>query len=284
MKNFFSFFQKKCKKPLPNLNSFDIIHMYTNNHIFVIQLYKNNIRLFGKQIIKKVPEAKMNKIRIISALLLAAAVLLGTSGNAGATDGDMLDKVVFFGDSTTAHLAVRGGIPRERVWSGEGSTMLFTSVNDKSVKIGDELMSLAEAAHRYRPEILVITVGASGGAGFLNESRFKAIYGKMIDGVRIASPGTKVIVQSIYPLSDKSVKYYKKLTKQAVADANEWIRDVCRERGVPYLDVHSLLAGDDGYLRPEYQNDEYLHLTAAAYAVILNNLRSYLVMHKDTYT
>ena len=130
----------------------------------------------------------------------------------------------------------------------------------------------------------VITVGASGGAGFLNESRFKAIYGKMIDGVRIASPGTKVIVQSIYPLSDKSVKYYKKLTKQAVSDANEWIGDVCRERGVPYLDVHSLLAGDDGYLRPEYQNDEYLHLTAAAYAVILNNLRSYLVMHKDTYT
>lgn len=227
----------------------------------------------------------MNKIRTaVTAALIAAIVLLVQPVGAGATDGDPLDKVVFFGDSTTAHLAVRGGIPKERVWSGEGSTMLYTSVLDRSVKIGDELMSLAEAAARYRPEILVITVGASGGAGFLKEDRFKAIYKKMLDGVRIASPETKVIVQSIYPLSDKSVKYYKKLTREAVLTANEWIKDVCRDCGVTYLDAHSLLADKSGYLRPEYQNDEYLHLTAAAYEVIKNNLRSYLILHKDKYT
>jgi len=219
---------------------------------------------------------------IITAALIMAAALLVPSGDAAAVD--IMDKVVFFGDSTTAHLAVRGGIPKERVWSGEGSTMLFTSVNDRSVKIGGELMSLAEAADRYRPEILVITVGASGGAGFLKEDRFKSIYKKMLDGVRIASPETKIIVQSIYPLSDKSKKYYKKLTKQAVMTANGWIKDVCRECGVPYVDAYSILADDSGYLRPEYQNDEYLHLTAAAYKAILCNLESYLISHKDTYT
>ena len=227
----------------------------------------------------------MKTVRFISAFLIVLGVAVMPCG-AAKSDGTaeaMIQNVFFFGDSTTAHLAVRGGIPKERVWSGEGSTMLFTSVNDRSVKIGDELMSLAEAAARYRPKILVITVGASGGAGFLKEDRFKSIYKKMLDGVRLASPETKIIVQSIYPLSDKSKKYYKKLTRQAVVDANEWIKDVCRECGVPYIDAHSLLVDKNGYLRPEFQNDEYLHLTKAAYDVILYNLETFLVAHKDTY-
>ena len=226
----------------------------------------------------------MRLIKIaLSGLLAVTTMILPHGDSAAARSRSIIDDVVFFGDSTTAHLAVRGNIPRERVWSGEGSTMLFTSVNDRSVKIDGELMSLAEAAERYRPKILVITVGASGGAGFLKESRFKSIYRKMIDGVRIASPETKIIVQSIYPLSDKSVKYYKKLTRQAVVEANGWIRDVCFEENVPYIDAHSLLADKNGYLRPEFQNDEYLHLTSAAYNVILNNIEAYLEMHKDVY-
>jgi lysophospholipase L1-like esterase len=45
---------------------------------------------------------------------------------------------------------------------------------------------------------------------------------------------------------------------------------------IPYVDTHSLLIDPNtGYLKPEYQNDEYMHLTAAAYEVILGNLRSY---------
>lgn len=219
----------------------------------------------------------------LSVILAMTAVILPSGDSEAAESRHLIDDVVFFGDSTTAHLCVRGGIPRERVWSGEGSTMLFTSVCDRSVKISGEMMSLAEAAARYRPKILVITVGASGGAGFLKEDRFKSIYRKMLGGVRIASPETKIIVQSIYPLSDKSVKYYKKLTRQAVAEANSWIEDVCFDENVPFIDAHSLLVDKNGYLRPEFQSDEYLHLTAAAYKVILNNIEAYLEMHKDVY-
>lgn len=210
-------------------------------------------------------------VKRITALFILAALVAGACVSASAAY-DLPNDVYFFGDSTTAHLAVRGSVPKERVWSGAGSTMLFTSVLDKSVKIGDEMMTLDEATAKFRPKVLVITVGASGGAGFVGENRFKAIYKEMLCRVKKASPETKIVVQSILPLSDKSKKYYKKLTKQAVLFANEWIKDVCREVGVPYIDTHSLLIGENGYLRPEYQNDEYLHLTAAAYKVILKNI------------
>lgn len=225
----------------------------------------------------------MKIFKTVLSILLAGTLILPLGDSKAAEKRPLIDDVYFFGDSTTAHLAVRGEIARERVWSGEGSTMLFTSVCDRAVKIDGEMMTLAEAAARYRPKILVITVGASGGAGFLKEGRFKSIYKKMLDGVKIASPETKIIVQSIYPLSDRSVKYYKKLTRQAVVEANGWIRDVCREENVPYVDAHSILVDKNGYLRPEYQNDEYLHLTSAAYRAILSNLEAYLEMHKDIY-
>lgn len=187
----------------------------------------------------------------------------------------MLDSVVFFGDSTTAHLAVRGGIPRERVWSGSESTVRFSSVNsERCVHLSTgENLTLADAVRRVRPRVLVITLGVSGGAGVLSEKDFKETYKKMLLSVKEASPQTKIYVQSILPLSDKSVKYYKKITKEAVITANGWIREVCASLSVPYINTHDLLTDETGYLKQEYQNDEYMHLTSAAYEVILSNIR-----------
>ncbi|MBQ0125584.1 MAG: SGNH/GDSL hydrolase family protein [Clostridiales bacterium] len=194
-----------------------------------------------------------------------------------------MDSVYFLGDSTTAHLSVRGGIPRERIFTGVGSTLLYTSVLDKCIKIGDNVYSVFEAVRIYSPEILVITVGASGGAGFLSKDKFKYIYKSLIENIKQASPKTRIIVQSIYPLSDKSKNHYKKLTKGAVYQANIWINEVCAECGVPYIDAHSLLVDKNGYLKSEYQNDEYLHLTRAAYKVILDNLYHYLEQNISLY-
>ena len=193
---------------------------------------------------------------------------------------DILSRVTFFGDSTTAHLALRGGIPRERVWSGAGNTVLFETVNrGRCVHLAKENLdlSLAEAAAMKRPSVLVITVGVSGGAGMLSRERFVEIYREMLLSVQKASPNTQIFVQSILPLSERSVKYYKRLTKEAVSEANLWIRALCMEMRIPYIDSHAKLVDPcTGYLKPEYQHDEYMHLTAEAYRVILKNISEHI--------
>ena len=187
---------------------------------------------------------------------------------------DSFDSAVFFGDSTTAHMAVRGGIPQSRVWSGKDSTVRFSSVNkEKCVYAGGVSLTLAEAVKKYRPPILVITVGVSGGAGVMSKDSFQNVYRQMLQSVMAASPDTQIYVQSILPLSDRSVEYYKKITKDAVLEANSWIREVCASLSVPYIDTHSLLTDENGYLKQEYQNDPYMHLTASAYKAIISNLR-----------
>ena len=211
--------------------------------------------------------------------VLAFAVLLSYPLKSFALRDDPVDRMTFFGDSTTAHLALRGGIPRERVWSGAGSTVLFETVNAvRCVHLYRENRDLTvfEAVRYKKPQILVITLGVSGGAGRLTKENFVSIYRELLLSVRRASPETKLLVQSLLPLSDKSAKHYKRLTKDAVAQANEWVRELCGELDIPYVDTHAkLIDPETGYLKPEYQNDEYMHLTSAAYEVILENLRSY---------
>ena len=221
----------------------------------------------------------MQRYRKWISAFLVFAFLLSVPLKTVAAEDDPVDRMTFFGDSTTAHLALRGGIPWERVWSGVGSTVLFETVNSvKCVHLHAENrdMTLPEAAALKRPQILVITVGVSGGAGRLSREDFTDVYRRLLLSVQKASPETKILVQSLLPLSDRSVKHYKRLTKESVTQANGWVRELCAEMQIPYVDTHSLLIDPNtGYLKPEYQNDEYMHLTAAAYEVILGNLRSY---------
>ncbi|MBQ8496958.1 MAG: SGNH/GDSL hydrolase family protein [Clostridia bacterium] len=194
---------------------------------------------------------------------------------------DPITRMTFFGDSTTAHLALRGGIPKEHVWSGAGNTVLFETVNrTRCVHLAAENrdLTLADAVALKKPQILVITVGVSGGAGMLSRERFTAIYRELLLSVQKASPETKILVQSMLPLSDRSVKYYKRLTKEAVLEGNLWIRALCMEMRIPYIDSYSVLIDTNtGYLKKEFQNDEYMHLTAEAYRVILENIRAFTV-------
>ena len=217
---------------------------------------------------------KLFKIQKIFVIFLFLSALLSPAAKAAS----LFENTVFFGDSTTAHMAVRGGVPASRVWSGQGSTVRFSTVNtEKCVRLQNgELLTLRDAVKRTKPQVLVITLGVSGGAGVLSEAEFKRVYKNMLLSVKEASPGTKIFVQSILPLSDKSVNYYKKITKEAVLEANGWIREVCASLSVPYIDSHSLLIGKNGYLLPQYQNDEYMHLTANAYSVILSNIKKHI--------
>ena len=210
-------------------------------------------------------------------MLLIFAFLFSIPLKPTATSEDPISRMTFFGDSTTAHLALRGGIPQERVWSGVGSTVLFETVNrTKCVHLQKEHsdFTLSEAVALKKPEILVITIGVSGGAGTLPRETFIETYRELLLSVQKASPKTKILVQSMLPLSDRSVRHYKRLTKEAVVQANLWISELCEEMRIPYADSYSkLINPNTGYLKTEYQNDEYLHLTSAAYAVILENLR-----------
>ena len=120
---------------------------------------------------------------------------------------------------------------------------MFETVNrTKCVHLEEENvdLTLADAVSLKKPEILVITLGVSGGAGFLPKEAFVSVYREMLESVQNACPSTKIVVQSILPLSDKSpaeeiARYFqcsKKSFKKAIGALYKARRIVIDEREI----------------------------------------------------
>jgi lysophospholipase L1-like esterase len=196
---------------------------------------------------------------------------------------EYLKRITFLGDSLTHGLQVYGVLPdgknTARVWVPANGT--FTLANQSYVTIvypptGKEL-SIRDATALAQPDILIINLGLNG-VSFMDEEYFKEEYAELVQTVREASPDTKIILQSIFPIAE-NYKKQSSINTEKIAGANEWIFDIAAESGVRYLDTNSALAGDGGWLPREYESGDGLHFNKAGYAVVLQNIRTHAIIN-----
>ncbi len=191
------------------------------------------------------------------------------------------DKLTFVGDSLTAHLVSRGvltgGKETKQVWRTENNMLnLNSEVESQLVRVPgtEEFLTIAELAAREKPEILIITLGTDYGVAYLSEADFKACYTGLVNAVKTASPETKIILQSIFPVTDFC--QLKSLTNEKIDIANGWVKAIAAETGCRYLDTQSILKDQNNYLKAEYCIDtDGIHLTADAYRAILTYIRTH---------
>ncbi|MBQ9779916.1 MAG: hypothetical protein IJW00_03110 [Clostridia bacterium] len=191
------------------------------------------------------------------------------------------DKLIFVGDSLTAHLVARevltAGKMTKQVWRTENN-MLNLNSEVTAAKIiypeTGESMTIAEAAGKAKPEIMIVTLGTDWGVSFLTEADFKSCYTALIRDIQAASPETTVILQSIFPVTTYCQS--TKLTNEKIDVCNGWVREIAAECGCPYLDTQTVLKGEDNALKPEYCNSsDGIHLHKEAYVVILQYIRTH---------
>lgn len=190
-----------------------------------------------------------------------------------------IDSMIFFGDSNTDHLRsygmLKGGRDTLQVWSPKSQTVTLNS-EITNVKIvypeTKEEMTVAEAAALKKPQYLVISLGTNGVAT-LSESQFKYCYNKLITAIKQASPNTKIIVQSIYPVTAS----YTGFSNEKINTANEWLLELAEESGVRYVDTASVLKDENGAMKETFNSDHHdgYHVNADAYEKILYYLRTH---------
>ena len=189
------------------------------------------------------------------------------------------DKIIFVGDSLTAHLINRevltGGTSTKQVWRCENNMMNLNSevTAAKIIFPGTgEKMTVAEAAARAKPEIMIITLGTDWGVSYLSEAEFKDCYAGLIRAIQKASPKTKIILQSIFPVTAGCVN----LDNAKIDNANKWVKAIAAENGCRYLDTQTVLKDDKNCLKTEYCNsNDGIHLGKNAYEVILQYIRTH---------
>lgn len=198
---------------------------------------------------------------------------------------DYIDRMIFFGESTTAHLKARGvlsgGTATQQVWQDESGTRTLTSKITSEPLIyppTGEYLTVAEACRRTRPEYLVLSFGLNGIWGFVNDpERYVFCYGKLIDAVREASPDTAILLQTVYPVRENTVFSTDAVTlNRHIEEINRLLPLVCAaHENVSIVDTASVLRDTNGALAAEYATEDGIHLTAAAYQSILYYLRTH---------
>lgn len=207
-----------------------------------------------------------------------ASVELGETEDAGQ---EYIDKIVFLGDSTTYGMGAYDVLPFTQIWTDESGTLaLFNwevdpiAYYDPADPYNAESLSIPDCAARRQPEYLVITLGINGIA-LLDETEFKDYYVRMIQAIQAASPDTKIICQSIYPVMDSYVP--NGISNEKVNAANKWIYDIAAQTGTRYLNSHDVLMDGSGQLNGEYSTDTSMgiHLNTAGFSVLLENIRTH---------
>ncbi len=194
---------------------------------------------------------------------------------------DALSGVFFFGESTTAHLARSGGVldndsHRAKVLRDEsGTRCLDMRVLYSPVFCGGEKISFAEAIERVQPRVLVLSFGLNGISRWSRDPEaFLKNYRSLIDGILSRSPNTKILLQSVYPVGENSsfALSVEELNKQ-IDDLNAHISTLATAyKNVDYVNTASLLRNENGALQSTYDLGDGIHLTNAAYGILLQFL------------
>ena len=206
------------------------------------------------------------------------SAVLGQTADMGQ---DYIDSIIFLGDSTTYHMINRavlsGGKDTKQVWSGALGTLTLDGNIHKTTIVYPETgteMTVAEAAAQEKPKYMVITLGVNGVA-YATETQFTAYYGKLIDAIKQASPDTKIILQSIFPVSAAYDQKGGKLCNANIDTANGWIMQLAADKGCKYLDTASVLKNDEGTMIALYDAGDGIHMTADGYKAILQYIRTH---------
>lgn len=240
-------------------------------------------------------------------LLLNLFIILSAPASAKSNESQLPieENVIFLGDSTTNAMRHYEVLPEGKntacVWGGVDGTLsmwdvsrkeigitqamydtytkrkIFTNLKNifRQVSISDNPSIIYSAKIRdlceyVRPLAIVITLGVNG-CSCMSEDDFKYEYASLVEVIKEASPDTRIFLNSIYPVS----RHSKKISNQAIDNANRIIAQVANDCNVEYIDTNSKLKGADGFAHDHLiDQGDGIHWNRAGYERIIELIRA----------
>ena len=116
-----------------------------------------------------------------------------------------------------------------------------------------------------KPSRIFIMIGVNDIAKNTPDEIIVSNYKKIIDNIRIASPSTKIIVQSILPTNNNFTEFKNHQNKTAhIVFVNNALENLCKEYDLVYVDLHGAFLDDENKLNKQYTNDG-LHINGFGY-------------------
>jgi lysophospholipase L1-like esterase len=177
----------------------------------------------------------------------------------------MYEKIVLIGDSLT----------EGHHWSDLDPAASIVNLGlsgDTSMGVFYRLGLLAHA----RPNLVFLQVGVNDLSQGREPQELAQTHERIWRAIAERAPEAKLVVCSLAPIRESKFCWAAlTLTSERILRANALLAQAAKAAGVDYIDLHSALA-DSAKDLPEEFTDDGVHLTEAAYAVWLKELKAYL--------
>ena len=196
--------------------------------------------------------------------------LLRESKDAGA---EYISSSVFLTDSVLLSLreqSLTGG----DVWSSDVGSLPMGSIATWNILYSDgSKISPIDACMIAKPARLIIAIG-SDGLDKVSRDAFISGYKTLINSILRVSPQTQIICCSLSPVTaDYDAD---ELDNDMIANANDWLREVCLDTGVYFADTGSALFAGDG-LDPRCAGADKRTLNSVGAQAVLDYLRTHAI-------
>ena len=138
--------------------------------------------------------------------------------------------------------------------------------------MGEEIL-LLDAISKYKPQRIILSFGTFS-TSWITKEVFIKNANDMITKIKELSPDTQIALISIYPI-DISVEWSGKFKQSKINEYNFYILEMAHNHKVKFLDVSSILKGDDGYVKKSYSDDDGYHLSYLGY----KKVKEYIMTH-----
>lgn len=193
-----------------------------------------------------------------------------------------VNNLIFLGDFTSQNMVSSGvlinGSDSNQVWTGKNGTLSLDYNIDKATIILPETNNeilLTQALKAKKPRYLVITLGLENGVPYCDKNAFCEYYRKLIDTVREHSPSTKIIIQSILPVSAKYQRKNSEITNEKIDDCNKWLCELSEDLNIRFLNTAEALKDSSGNLPRKYASEDGGSPNADGYKIMLEYIRTH---------
>lgn len=213
---------------------------------------------------EKKPEKKPEEVKTGSGLLAARE----DAGEA------YLSQILFVGDSITIGLSEYHILPEKQVLGKGGIN--HKQARSQKVEYGGKNVRIPDAVGQQKPKVAVVSFGING-MGVFSEDEFMREYKGLMRDIRNKSPGTILVVQSVYPVSE-GYGYEKPESNNKVIDSyNVKLIQMARDEGYYFLNTCEVLKDKEGALAKRFDAGDGLHINVEAYKEILTYVREHPV-------
>lgn len=188
---------------------------------------------------------------------------------------EYFDSITMVGDSNTMNMYLNGYLSGLRAWAIpclHASTMHHWNINLYGLGLQ---MPLIKATEKYKPEKMILNLGVFG-TTWIKQDEFITKSNEIIEKIKKASPETKLVLISIYPITQYGTNE-NNFSQDTINKYNFMILEIANKHGLKYLDVQEVLKDSSGYGNPNYYVGDGFHLTTYGHSIVKEYIKTHAI-------